>query len=88
MLARLEYRNSLFQAQAFVRPVRSQCFKNKISFLQSVSTRKIRDCAAFTVNHNFEIGPSARRVFAASAVCKDVGIFNDRISLTDILQRY
>jgi hypothetical protein len=50
-------------------------------------SRIIRDCSTtFMLNHSFKVSPSARCVSAASAICKDIGIFNkDYISLTDIL---
>jgi hypothetical protein len=36
--------------------------------------------------HNFKVSPSARCVYAANAVCKDIEIFNkDKISLMGIL---
>jgi hypothetical protein len=54
-------------------------FKSKISrssLFDSVSiripTRLIRDYSTFVVNRNFKISPSARRVSAAVAICKDI----------------
>jgi hypothetical protein len=60
------------------------CLKTKFAFLPylilSVSvylpTRIIRDYSTFMVNHNFEVGPSARCDIAANAICKDIDIFN------------
>jgi hypothetical protein len=46
----------------------------------------IRDYSTFTVNHNFKVSPSSRRVPGAKAIYKDIVIFNkDYIMLTAIL---
>jgi hypothetical protein len=69
-------------------------FKGKIScssVFDTVSlripTRSVRDCSTFTVHRNFKVGPSAKCVSAANAVCRSIDIFNkDCNRLTDVSQ--
>jgi hypothetical protein len=49
-----------------------------------IPIRIIRDYSTFTVNHNFKVSPSSRRVSGAKAICKDTA-FLTRITLCLLL---
>jgi hypothetical protein len=67
-------------------------FKNKISCSSTFDTvslripsKRIKDFSTFVVNNNFKVSPSARCVYAANVIGKEIDIFNkNKITLVDI----